>query len=58
MEAADHQSALDAADQVDADLAADLHSQEVMGSHPGRPTPAEAVKAGVTPASGAGRGGE
>jgi hypothetical protein len=56
MERAGYQSAQDAADQVDADLAADLHSQEVMGSHPGRPTQAEAVAAGATPASGEGHG--
>jgi len=28
------------------------HDLEVMASHPGRPTPAEAVGRGVTPASG------
>jgi hypothetical protein len=28
------------------------HEAEVMASHPGRPTPAEAIGRGVTPASG------
>jgi hypothetical protein len=28
------------------------HADEVMASHPGRPTPAEAVGRGVTPSSG------
>jgi hypothetical protein len=28
------------------------HETEVMASHPGRPTPAEAVANGVTPSSG------
>lgn len=32
------------------------HQAEVMASHPGRPTPAESVAMGVTPASGAGKG--
>lgn len=38
--------------QVAADLPKHLHSREVAASHPGRPTPAEAVDRGVTPASG------
>ena len=35
-----------------------VHEDEVMASHPGRPTSAEATARGVTPASGAGHGGQ
>jgi hypothetical protein len=37
MEAADYQAKQAAAQQVHADLAADLHSREVMASHEGQP---------------------
>lgn len=42
------------ADPSWADLAGSLptHQDELMASHPGRPTPAESVAMGVTPSSG------
>jgi hypothetical protein len=45
-------AALGGCDGVPHDLTA-----EIMTAHPGRPTPAEAVAMGVTPASGSGKGG-
>ena len=56
MEAAGWHAKQAAVEQVYTDIAADLHNTEVLGSHPGRPTPSEAVGRGVTPASGAGHG--
>jgi hypothetical protein len=38
MEAADYQAKQAAAQQVHADLAADLHSREVMAHHEGQPS--------------------
>lgn len=52
VEMAAHQAALDAAQQVHADLGQDLHHREVLAAYEGRPTPAEAVARGVTPSSG------
>jgi hypothetical protein len=53
-EAEEYQAKQDAEAHVAADLVQDLHSTEVMAAHSGRPTPAEAVARGVTPASGSG----